>query len=86
MINISKLIHGLLENSFSLFKENLETMFVLCVTATMEQFSHPHIIKLLGIVIEKPIYIIMEFAQLGEVLDITKYLGFSVGADPVCWL
>eukprot|EP00118_Oscarella_pearsei_P022002 m.250921 g.250921 ORF g.250921 m.250921 type:complete len:1124 (+) comp40327_c0_seq9:205-3576(+) len=33
---------------------------------TMEKFSHPHIIQLLGVVTEKPVYIIMEFAHLGE--------------------
>ncbi|XP_065843254.1 focal adhesion kinase 1-like isoform X2 [Oscarella lobularis] len=33
---------------------------------TMEKFSHPHIIQLVGVVTEKPVFIIMEFAYLGE--------------------
>ena len=33
----------------------------------MEKFSHPHIIQLVGVVTEKPVFIIMEFAYLGEV-------------------
>ena len=33
----------------------------------MQQFDHPHIIKLLGVCMESPIWIVMELAQLGEV-------------------
>jgi focal adhesion kinase 1 len=32
----------------------------------MQQFDHPHIIKLLGLCLDSPIWIIMELAQLGE--------------------
>ena len=33
----------------------------------MRQFDHPHIIKLIGICSESPIWIVMELAKLGEV-------------------
>ena len=33
----------------------------------MQQFDHPHIIKLLGICSDSPIWIVMELAKLGEV-------------------
>lgn len=33
----------------------------------MQQFDHPHIIKLIGICSDSPIWIIMELAKHGEV-------------------
>jgi focal adhesion kinase 1 len=56
----------------------MKSMPLVYVTATMEQFSHPHIIKLLGIVIEKPVYIIMEFAQLGELRSYLLEQGLNI--------
>jgi hypothetical protein len=32
----------------------------------MQQFDHPHIIKLVGVCSESPIWIVMELARLGE--------------------
>lgn len=32
----------------------------------MQQFDHPHIIKLIGVCSESPIWIVMELAKLGE--------------------
>jgi focal adhesion kinase 1 len=32
----------------------------------MQQFDHPHIIKLTGVCTESPIWIVMELAKLGE--------------------
>jgi serine/threonine protein kinase len=32
----------------------------------MQQFDHPHIIKLIGVCSESPIWIVMELARLGE--------------------
>ena len=32
----------------------------------MKQFDHPHIIKLIGVCSETPVYIVMELAKLGE--------------------
>ena len=39
----------------------------------MQQFDHPHIIKLLGVCMESPIWIVMELAQLGEVMSARSY-------------
>lgn len=35
---------------------------------TMRQFDHPHIVKLIGVITENPVWIIMELCTLGEVL------------------
>lgn len=32
----------------------------------MQKFEHPHIIRLIGICSEPPIWIVMELARLGE--------------------
>lgn len=32
----------------------------------MRQFEHPHIIQLIGVCSDKPVYIVMELAKLGE--------------------
>lgn len=45
----------------------------VCVVAfaslavTMRQFDHPHIVKLIGVITENPVWIIMELCTLGEV-------------------
>lgn len=44
--------------------------FDLCdsfVIVTMRQFDHPHIVKLMGVITENPVWIIMELCTLGEV-------------------
>lgn len=35
---------------------------------TMRQFDHPHIVKLMGVITENPVWIIMELCTLGEVM------------------
>ncbi|XP_032466343.1 LOW QUALITY PROTEIN: focal adhesion kinase 1 [Phocoena sinus] len=43
---------------------------------TMRQFDHPHIVKLIGVITENPVWIIMELCTLGEVpviLQVRKY-------------
>uniref|UniRef100_A0A672MCC2 Focal adhesion kinase 1 n=2 Tax=Sinocyclocheilus grahami TaxID=75366 RepID=A0A672MCC2_SINGR len=43
---------------------------------TMRQFDHPHIVKLIGVITENPVWIIMELCTLGELrsfLQIRKY-------------
>lgn len=40
-------------------------LFPLAVT--MRQFDHPHIVKLIGVITENPVWIIMELCTLGEV-------------------
>ncbi|TSK34781.1 Focal adhesion kinase 1 [Bagarius yarrelli] len=43
---------------------------------TMRQFDHPHIIKLIGVITENPVWIIMELCTLGELrsfLQVRKY-------------
>ncbi|XP_051991754.1 focal adhesion kinase 1-like isoform X9 [Xyrauchen texanus] len=43
---------------------------------TMRQFDHPHIVKLIGIITENPVWIIMELCTLGELrsfLQVKKY-------------
>uniref|UniRef100_A0A3B3YFJ1 Protein kinase domain-containing protein n=1 Tax=Poecilia mexicana TaxID=48701 RepID=A0A3B3YFJ1_9TELE len=39
----------------------------LCFPVTMRQFDHPHIVKLIGVITENPVWIIMELCTLGEV-------------------
>lgn len=36
-------------------------------SVTMRQFDHPHIVKLIGVITENPVWIIMELCTLGEV-------------------
>lgn len=46
---------------------------------TMRQFDHPHIVKLMGVITENPVWIIMELCTLGEVGHIRpKSLFWSV--------
>ncbi|XP_061919346.1 focal adhesion kinase 1-like isoform X11 [Entelurus aequoreus] len=43
---------------------------------TMRQFDHPHIVKLMGVITENPVWIIMELCTLGELrsfLQVRKY-------------
>uniref|UniRef100_A0A4W4GPG8 Protein kinase domain-containing protein n=1 Tax=Electrophorus electricus TaxID=8005 RepID=A0A4W4GPG8_ELEEL len=43
---------------------------------TMRQFDHPHIVKLIGVITENPVWIIMELCTLGELrsfLQVRKY-------------
>ncbi|XP_049489387.1 focal adhesion kinase 1 isoform X3 [Panthera uncia] len=43
---------------------------------TMRQFDHPHIVKLVGVITENPVWIIMELCTLGELrsfLQVRKY-------------
>lgn len=39
----------------------------LLFLVTMRQFDHPHIVKLIGVITENPVWIIMELCTLGEV-------------------
>ncbi|KAM6967938.1 LOW QUALITY PROTEIN: focal adhesion kinase 1-like [Aplochiton taeniatus] len=43
---------------------------------TMRQFDHPHIVKLMGVITDNPVWIIMELCTLGELrsfLQVRKY-------------
>ncbi|XP_063055838.1 focal adhesion kinase 1 isoform X3 [Engraulis encrasicolus] len=43
---------------------------------TMRQFDHPHIVKLIGVITETPVWIIMELCTMGELrsfLQVRKY-------------
>ncbi|MGH0151686.1 UNVERIFIED_CONTAM: hypothetical protein FKN15_019757 [Acipenser sinensis] len=43
---------------------------------TMRQFDHPHIVRLIGVITENPVWIIMELCTLGELrsfLQVRKY-------------
>lgn len=39
---------------------------MFCILDVMQKFEHPHIIRLIGICSEPPIWIVMELARLGE--------------------
>lgn len=48
----------------------------------MQKFEHPHIIRLIGIISEPPIWIVMELARLGELRaylkeNAAKYVKFT---------
>lgn len=38
----------------------------MAISDIMQKFEHPHIIRLIGICSEPPIWIVMELARLGE--------------------
>jgi len=44
----------------------------------MRQFDHPHIVKLIGVITENPVWIIMELCTLGEVRRILVQPWFSL--------
>lgn len=45
------------------------SLIPICFLAvTMRQFDHPHIVKLMGVITENPVWIIMELCTLGEVV------------------
>ncbi|TNN80004.1 Focal adhesion kinase 1 [Liparis tanakae] len=48
---------------------------------TMRQFDHPHIVKLMGVITDNPVWIIMELCTLGEVrkysLDLATLILYS---------
>lgn len=41
-------------------------ILLIYVLDIMQQFDHPHIIKLIGVCSDSPIWIVMELARLGE--------------------
>ena len=60
------------ENPVTHTHASLSSVFHLCVCVspvTMRQFDHPHIVKLIGVITENPVWIIMELCTLGEVGD-----------------
>lgn len=49
---------------------------------TMRQFDHPHIVKLIGVITENPVWIIMELCTLGEVPRVRARLSPRVCSPP----
>ncbi|XP_045437226.1 focal adhesion kinase 1 isoform X13 [Pipistrellus kuhlii] len=45
---------------------------------TMRQFDHPHIVKLIGVITENPVWIIMELCTLGELRSFLQIRKFSL--------
>lgn len=59
----------------SAFLSNEKACFLaFFILVTMRQFDHPHIVKLIGVITENPVWIIMELCTLGEVGRIQKLL------------
>lgn len=61
------------KKNVSLIKKNLNIfLYKVCnfisdfVSDIMQQFEHPHIIRLIGVCSEAPIWLVMELARLGE--------------------
>ncbi|XP_035986950.1 focal adhesion kinase 1 isoform X27 [Fundulus heteroclitus] len=57
---------------------NADWDFSVCFSSavTMRQFDHPHIVKLMGVITENPVWLIMELCTLGELrsfLQVRKY-------------
>lgn len=52
--------------------EKEKKMFFILNLDIMQQFDHPHIIRLIGICSESPIWIVMELAKHGEVRILSK--------------
>ncbi|XP_068094525.1 focal adhesion kinase 1 [Hyperolius riggenbachi] len=45
---------------------------------TMRQFDHPHIVKLIGVITENPVWIIMELCTLGELRSFLQVRKFNL--------
>ncbi|KAM6972970.1 protein tyrosine kinase 2aa [Aplochiton taeniatus] len=45
---------------------------------TMRQFDHPHIVQLIGVITENPVWIIMELCTLGELRSFLQVRKFSL--------
>ncbi|XP_041867840.1 protein tyrosine kinase 2aa isoform X2 [Melanotaenia boesemani] len=45
---------------------------------TMRQFDHPHIVKLIGVITENPVWIIMELCTLGELRSFLQTRKYSL--------
>lgn len=59
-------------------KRMLDCVIVLfSLIVTMRQFDHPHIVKLIGVITENPVWIIMELCTLGEVVPQNPKFGMS---------
>lgn len=52
--------------NFTLFLFDHRNYFIFIFPDIMQKFEHPHIIRLIGICSEPPIWIVMELARLGE--------------------
>uniref|UniRef100_A0A8B9KI24 non-specific protein-tyrosine kinase n=1 Tax=Astyanax mexicanus TaxID=7994 RepID=A0A8B9KI24_ASTMX len=52
---------------------------------TMRQFDHPHIVKLIGVITENPVWIIMELCTLGEVRHGQKKHNYSQASRVCMW-
>lgn len=55
--------------------------FFPSVLVTMRQFDHPHIVKLIGVITENPVWIIMELCTLGEVGRFSVSTSLSLSAS-----
>nr|XP_026690959.1 focal adhesion kinase 1 isoform X2 [Ciona intestinalis] len=64
---------------------------------TMRQFEHPHIVKLIGVCTEEPVWIVMEFCKYGEMrsylqtnkhnLDVTMLITYACQlSEALCYL
>lgn len=72
---------------FYFYVIKLDDGFINLFLDVMQQFEHPHIIKLIGVCSDSPIWIVMELARLGEMraylqsnssrLDLATLLLFS---------
>lgn len=58
-LNYSKMFPGMYYTTYKLIT-------TCCLLDIMQQFSHPHIIGLIGVCSSPPIWIVMELATLGE--------------------
>ena len=57
---------------FFIFTDTSKDKSVLHIADIMQQFDHPHIVKLIGICSDsRPVWIVMELAKLGEVRNIS---------------
>lgn len=61
------------------------TEFFDFLSVTMRQFDHPHIVKLIGVITENPVWIIMELCTLGEVWEILVQLCSPLSAHRKSW-
>lgn len=52
---------------YSIGSEYNHVFVSVSLAVTMRQFDHPHIVKLIGVITENPVWIIMELCTLGEV-------------------
>lgn len=69
-VHVSQMLPAITYRISGIYRQSTPTDPLSCFSlavVTMRQFDHPHIVKLMGVITENPVWIIMELCTLGEV-------------------